>query len=131
VFAALQRDEFGGDANLAFVAFDADADKALDAGEVERALLHCGVGNEWTIGKWVARVMDELDADRDGRVSVSELHARFPFRLSYKALECNDPQCVARSGRPLQAEKDLEAARRGATVPTGAGGGGRGGGGEL
>ena len=131
MFAALQRDEFGGDANLAFVAFDADEDKALDAGEMERALLHCGVGNEWTIGKWVARVMDELDADRDGRVSVAELHARFPFRLSYKALECNDPQCVARSGRPLQAEKDLEAAQRGATVPTGAGGGGRGGGGEL
>ena len=105
------RDEFEGDAHSAFRRFDVDPnDEALSPAELEAGLLHFGVGNEWTMDKWISRVLAQLDRDGDRQVSLDELHRRVNFKLSFEAApECNDPNCVARRGKKLQIEKDWEA----------------------
>lgn len=109
VHAAILGPDFEGDAHKAFRKFDVDEDTRLSTRELEALLLFCGVGNEWTIGKWTSRVLEEMDRDDDGHVSAREVRERFgPDGLPtmYEVQECNDPNCVARRGKTLQSEKD-------------------------
>lgn len=58
-----------------FAAYDVNADGLMDASEVERLFQNAGVGNAFTRGTWVSRVMSALNADRDAGVSLTELMA--------------------------------------------------------
>ena len=103
------RDEFSGDAHAAFRKFDGNADDMLNITEVEAGLAHCGVGNEWTMHRWISRVLTEFDQDQDDHISIPEVQDRLQLKLSYRVSECNDPNCVVRRGKTLQTEKDYAA----------------------
>lgn len=58
-----------------FATYDRNADGLVDALELDRLLKNASVGNPFTRGTWVERVMNALNADRNVGISLTELMA--------------------------------------------------------
>ncbi len=73
--AALVAARFGGDYRAAFAHYDADGDGGIGSPEVKVLLSDAGVGNVFTGWAWAAGVIEEMDADKDRKVTWEEFVA--------------------------------------------------------
>ena len=75
--SALVESQYGGDFKAAF---DHYASKRADSGSIDSdelsdLLTDAEIGNVFTRGMWVSGIMSELDTDKDGFITYSELEA--------------------------------------------------------
>ena len=73
----LVREKFGGNYRKAFQHYAGlkKKDGKVDAKELYQLLEDADVGNWATRGKWVSGVMEKLDKDKDGSISLQEFEA--------------------------------------------------------
>jgi len=55
-----------------FMSYDADGDGKISKPELKEMLSDAGIGNWVTRGYWVDGIFDELDSDRDGKLTWEE-----------------------------------------------------------
>lgn len=95
------KNEFKGDAQKAFEKFDGSKDGIADETEIRALFQESGLGDYFKRKSWIKRVADKLDLDKDGKLTVQELHgasstvAPIQFKLTEA---CYDAQCIARTG---------------------------------
>lgn len=66
---------FGGDYKAAFDDFDRDSDGTIDHNELVEFLKACDIGSRLSRGAWARGVMEEVDADKNGRITWTEFQA--------------------------------------------------------
>ncbi len=71
---ALVANNFGGDYQSAFNAYDANQDGGIDRDELIQLLTDAGVGGRLTRGLWASAILQRLDADGDGKISWDEFN---------------------------------------------------------
>jgi Ca2+-binding EF-hand superfamily protein len=71
---ALAADKFGGDVHKLFYAYADQQTKEMNKDELIQLLSDASVGNWLTRGAWASGIMDAVDTNKDGLISVDELN---------------------------------------------------------
>lgn len=74
---ALVATKYNSDYMAAFKSYDLDHNGRLGHKDVGKLLDDCNVGNWLTRGVWATGIINQLDKDRDGTISIPELMAAF------------------------------------------------------
>lgn len=95
------RVKYKGDAQETFEKYDNNNNGVANIGEIIHFLKDCKLDSYYTRKRWVERIINKLDQNKDGDLTIYELHqiTLKTSPLTFKLTEaCYDKECVARTG---------------------------------
>ena len=89
------------DAQETFEKYDNNNNGVANIGEIIKFFKDCKLDSYYTRKRWVQRIINKLDQNQDGDLTIYELHqiTLKTAPLTFKLTEaCYDKECVARTG---------------------------------
>ena len=95
------QEKYNSDAQEAFEKYDNNNNGVANTGEILKLFEDCELDSYFRRKRWVQRIINKLDQNQDGDLTIYELHqitlniAPLTFKLTEA---CYDKECVARTG---------------------------------